>query len=99
MRELNFYKWLFKEEKSSYFQKLSALNNALGLKFNLSDEDSVTSAGNVQLSTLDKDVLDNLKKNTMYMDIKNPEKKTAIDELLNKPNAKVSDLAKLFIEN
>jgi len=34
----------------------------------------------------------------MYMDLKNPAKKTAIDELLTKPNAKISDLANIMID-
>ena len=93
---LNFYKWLLQEEKSPYLQKLMALNNALGLKFNLSDEDGIKSAGNIQINTLEKDVIDNFKKNTMYMDIKDSAKKTAIDEVLSKPNSKISDLANLM---
>lgn len=98
MSNLNFYKWLFQEEKSIYLQKLNALNNAFGLKFNLEDQDGIKSAGNVEISTLDKDIIDNFKFNTMYMDLKNPAKKTAIDELLTKPNAKISDLANIMID-
>ena len=96
MRKLNFYNWLLKEEKSPYIKKLQALNNALGLKFNLDDQDGIKSAGNVEISTLDKDVVNNFKKNTLYIDIKDEVKKTAIDDILTKPNAKISDLANLM---
>lgn len=97
MSKLNFYEWLLKEgDLSPYKKKLEALNNALGLNFDLSDEDGMKSAGNVQISTLKKEVVKNFTKNTLYSDIKDSVKKTAIDEILSKPNAKVSDLANLL---
>jgi hypothetical protein len=101
MRKLKFYEWLLKEDKTAYKQKLTALSNALGLKFNLDDEDSIKAAGNTDLNTLDQEIVLNIKNNTMYIDIKNDAKKDAIDKLLAKATSdtvKVGELANIMLD-
>ncbi len=97
MKHLKFYNWLLNEEQSSYVQKIKQLNDALGLRFNLDSEDGIKTAGSTRLDTL-KDVDKAIKGNSFYLDIKDPVKKTSIDEILTQTNAKISDLVRGMIK-
>ena len=97
MKHLNFYNWLLNEgDQSLYKRKLQALNDALGLRFNLDSEDGIKTAGSTRLDTL-KDVDKAIKGNSFYLDIKDPVKKTSIDVVLTQTNAKISDLADAMV--
>jgi hypothetical protein len=96
MKHLNFYEWLLNEEQSSYVQKIIQLNDALGLRFNLDSEDGIKTAGSTRLDTL-KNVDETIKSNSFYLNIKDPVKRTSIDEILAQTNAKISDLADAMV--
>lgn len=97
MKHLNFYEWLLNEgDLSLYKRKLQALNDALGLRFNLDSEDGIKTAGSTRLDTLQK-VAETIKGNSFYLGIEDPVKRTSIDEILAQTNAKISDLADVMV--
>lgn len=92
MEHLKFCHWLLNEEDSAYLKKIKALINAFNLQYK-DDLDGTKAAGNVPIESLTKDVIDNFKSNTIYIDASD-EDKIAIDDVLSKPNSKVGDLAR-----